>query len=51
MKRKALFMTIFGVLGFFLLFQGLPLHAEKTSKALTVLYSNNINGEIDPCPT
>ncbi len=50
MKRKALFIVI-GVLGFFLIFQGHSLHAQKTSKVLTVLYSNNINGEVDPCPT
>ena len=50
MKTKALFIVI-AVLGFFLLFQGHPVHAQKTSKGLTVLYSNNINGEVDPCPT
>jgi len=25
--------------------------APKPSKTLTILYSNNLNGEIDPCPT
>jgi hypothetical protein len=28
-----------------------PLHAQNPTKTLTFLYSNNINGEIDPCPT
>jgi hypothetical protein len=25
--------------------------AQKSPKTLTLLYSNNINGEIEPCPT
>ncbi len=25
--------------------------AQKPNKTLTILYSNNLNGEIDPCPT
>lgn len=25
--------------------------AQTPSKALTLLYTNNINGEIDPCPS
>jgi hypothetical protein len=39
------------VLGFFSLFNPLLSHAQKAAKTLTLLYSNNINGEIDPCPT
>jgi len=39
------------VLGFFLLFNESPSHAQKLPKTLTLVYSNNINGEIDPCPT
>ncbi len=27
------------------------LQAENTHKTLTLLYSNNFNGETDPCPT
>ena len=27
-----------------------PSLAQDTLKSLTLLYSNNINGEIDPCP-
>jgi hypothetical protein len=26
-------------------------YAQKSTKALALLYSNNLNGEIDPCPT
>ncbi len=25
--------------------------APKANKTLIILYSNNLNGEIDPCPT
>jgi len=25
--------------------------AQKAPKSLTIIYSNNINGELDPCPT
>jgi hypothetical protein len=39
------------VLGFFLFFNASPSHAQKSPKTLTLVYSNNINGEIDPCPT
>jgi hypothetical protein len=38
-------------LGFFLFLNGSPSHAQKSPKTLTLVYSNNINGEIDPCPT
>jgi len=50
MKGKWLVIGVL-VLGFFLVFNTLPSHAQKSSKTLTLLYSNNINGEIDPCPT
>jgi hypothetical protein len=39
------------VLGFFLFCSASPSHAQKSPKTLTLVYSNNINGEIDPCPT
>ncbi len=39
------------ILGFFLLYQTLQVYAQKFPKALTLVYSNNINSEIDPCPT
>jgi hypothetical protein len=28
-----------------------PTYAQKSTKTLTLLYSNNIGGEIEPCPT
>ena len=45
--------------GFFLVFYGLVIllmitgtsYAQKQTKTLTILYTNNINSEIDPCPT
>jgi hypothetical protein len=39
------------IIGSVLVFQSLPIRAQKTPKTLTILYSNNINGETDPCPT
>jgi hypothetical protein len=39
------------VLGCFLFVNPFPSQAQKSPKTLTLLYSNNINGEIDPCPT
>lgn len=39
------------VLGCLLFFNTFPSQAQKSPKTLTLLYSNNINGEIDPCPT
>jgi len=39
------------VLGFFSFFNASPSHAQKSPQTLTLVYSNNINGEIDPCPT
>ena len=39
------------ILGFLLGVQASPLHAQAAGKTLSLLYSNNMNGEIDPCPT
>jgi hypothetical protein len=39
------------VLGFCMYFNASSSHAQKLPKNLTLVYSNNINGEIDPCPT
>jgi hypothetical protein len=50
MKRKWVFMVI-SVLGLHWIINGTPVHAQRPTKALTFLYSNNINGEIDPCPS
>jgi hypothetical protein len=47
----------FFVLALILVFLGatnfipFPAYAQKSTKTLTLLYSNNVNGEIDPCPT
>jgi hypothetical protein len=49
-KKKWFFAVVFG-LGILLMIMKLPSHAQKTPKTLTILYSNNINGEIEPCPT
>jgi len=50
MKRRWLPIGVLAV-GFLWSLYGLPSHAQKLPKTLTLLYSNNINGEIDPCPT
>ena len=48
MKVKSLLMITF-IIGLLLL--GLRLgSAQDFPKSLTLLYTNNINGEIDPCP-
>jgi hypothetical protein len=50
MKGKWLAIGVL-VLGCFLLSNAFPSHAQKLPKTLMLLYSNNINGEIEPCPT
>ena len=50
MKRK-LSVTWVLILGFLAVYSVFPTHAQKFPKTLTLLYSNNVNGEIDPCPT
>jgi hypothetical protein len=50
MKNKLVLIGVLA-LGSFLAFHALPIHAQKVPKTLTLIYSNNINGEIDPCPT
>jgi len=50
MKSKR-FWTILFLLGSLLIFFALPSHAQKQARTLTILYSNNLNGEINPCPT
>jgi hypothetical protein len=37
-------------LGLLLFFGELSLSSENPSVSLTLIYSNNINAEIDPCP-
>ena len=39
------------ILAFLLVLPGPSLHAQKGPATLTLLYSSNMNGEIDPCPT
>jgi hypothetical protein len=50
MNRKGLLIVVF-LLGCLLVIDAFPSHAQKQAKTLTILYSNNLNGEIDPCPT
>jgi len=50
MKSKVLLITLF-LLGSFLILAGFSSQAQNHAKSLTLLYSNNLNGEIDPCPT
>ncbi len=50
MKVKGLILGILS-LGFFLHVWAFPSPAQQWPKTLTLLYSNNINGEIEPCPT
>jgi hypothetical protein len=50
MKRKWFGLGVLA-LGFALLSNAFLSYAQKTPKTITLLYSNNINGEIDPCPT
>jgi len=51
MKKRLLIVTAL-VLGVLLNFRGFsPLHAQTPGRSLTLIYSNNINAEVDPCPT
>jgi len=51
MGRKLLIVAAV-FLGFFLSFGvSFQLHAQIPARTLTLIYSNNINAEVDPCPT
>jgi hypothetical protein len=50
MKKITLFI-VFLTIGFLGVNHSNPCYAQKPLNTLTILYSNNINGEIDPCPT
>jgi hypothetical protein len=50
MKEKWSFI-VFLILGFLWVGHDTPVYAQNPPKPLTLLYSNNINGEIEPCPT
>jgi hypothetical protein len=49
MKRKSFFIALLS-LGMLWALQVPALDAQKTPKTLVLLYSNNFNGEIEPCP-
>ena len=51
MKITKVSFILFLVLGFLWVNHSNPCYAQKPLNTLTLLYSNNINGEIDPCPT
>jgi len=48
--KNLLFYLVFLGVGILLMIMGSS-YAQKQPKSLTILYTNNINGEIDPCPT
>ena len=49
---KKLLIVAAVVLGFLLSIEAFSrLHAQTPVRTLTLIYSNNINGEVDPCPT
>jgi hypothetical protein len=50
MKRKA-FILILMAFGLWGVVREAHVSAQHPPKTLTILYSNNLNGEIDPCPT
>lgn len=51
MMKGKLFEIWVLILGFLAVCSVFPTHAEKWPQTLTLIYSNNLNGEIDPCPT
>jgi hypothetical protein len=48
--ERWIFLTIL-IICLFLILSKPPSLAQDTLKSLTLLHTNNINGEIDPCPT
>jgi hypothetical protein len=48
--RRLWFFIIFLTLGLLWVNQNHPCYAQKPLNTLTILYSNNINGEVTPCP-
>ena len=50
MKAKCVLIAIL-VSGFVWMAADAYSEAQKPNKTLTILYSNNLNAEIDPCPT
>ncbi len=49
--KRGWFLIIFLTLGFHWVNHSNPCYAQKPLNTLTLLYSNNINAEIEPCPT
>jgi len=50
MKRLWLFVILL-IFGFLWVNHAIPCYAQKPLNTLTLVYANNINGEIDPCPS
>ena len=48
--ERRIFLTIF-IVCLFLSLSKPPSLARENFKSLTLIYTNNINAEIDPCPT
>jgi hypothetical protein len=51
MKVIRISLILFLVLGFLEVNDSHRCYAQNPTQTLTLLYSNNINGEIDPCPS
>ncbi len=49
--RRLWYFAIFLPLGLLWVSHSNPCYAQKPLNAFTLLYSNNINAEIEPCPT
>ena len=49
MKWKRV-IALFFLLGICLVVNIFSSHAQEPSRKLTLLYTNNVNAEIDPCP-
>jgi len=50
-KVKTHLVAILIILSTFLALDSCPASGENFPQSISILYSNNINGEIDPCPT
>jgi hypothetical protein len=50
MNGKRFWLAVFFLLSFSLIFAP-PVPAQPAARHLTLIYSNNMNGEIEPCPT
>ena len=49
--KRLWFFIIFLILGLLWVNYNNPCYAQKPLNTLTLLYSNNINAEIEPCPS